>query len=92
MTFHNLVNLPTAGTAVRVTPNGLHSGMDITVQNVNETAIIYLGGENVSSSNYGFKLPAGSAFSVELPGTDSIYAASNEDNAAVATLSFSLED
>jgi hypothetical protein len=92
MTNHNLISLPNADEAVRITPNGLHSGMDITVQNVNETAVVYLGGEGVSTSNYGFKIPAGSAFSVELPGRDSIYAVSNESNASIATLSFSLED
>lgn len=92
MTTHNLVYLPTAETAVRLTPNGLHSGLDVTVQNVNETATIYLGGEGVSSGNYGFKLPAGSAFSIELPSTDALYAVSSENGVSVATLSFSLED
>ncbi len=92
MTSHNLVNLPTAETAVRLTPNGLHSGMDVTIQNVSETATVYLGGEGVSSSSYGFKLPAGSAFSIELPSRDFIYASASEDNVNVATLSFSLED
>lgn len=92
MTTHNLITLPTANTAVRLTPAGLHSGMDITIQNVNDTATLYLGGEGVTASNYGFKIDAGQAFSVELPGKDAIYAVSDENNAEAATLSFGLED
>jgi hypothetical protein len=92
MTTHNLITLPAANEAVRITPNGLHGGMDITIQNVNTAAKIYLGGENVTTDNYGFMLAVGQAFSVELPGNDSIYAVSNLDDAEVAVLSFGLED
>ncbi len=92
MTTHNLITLPTADTAVRLTPAGLHSGMDVTIQNVNETATLYLGGEGVTSSNYGFKVNPGQAFSVELSGRDYIYAAASENDALAAMLSFSLED
>jgi hypothetical protein len=92
MTTHNLAYLPDAESAVRITPNGQHSGMDITLQNVNSTATIYIGGEGVYSGNYGYKIDPGSAFSVELSGFDAIYAASSESGSYLATLMFSLED
>lgn len=90
MTTHNLITLATANEAVRITPPGLHSGLDVTIQNVG-SSIIYIGSESVTTSNYGFKLAADAAFSVELPGSDSLYAVSESDSAAIAVLSFNLE-
>jgi hypothetical protein len=90
MTTHNLIILDNENEAVRITPNGIHSGMDITIQNVGSSTV-YIGGEEVTTSNYGFKLTAGSAFSVELPGSNALYVVSESDTASVATLSFNLE-
>jgi len=90
MTIHALTQLSNT-TATRLTPNGIHSGMDITIQNVDETAIVYLGGEGVTSSNYGFKLNPSEIFSVELPGADAIYALSTINASKIAILKFSLE-
>lgn len=90
MTTHNLITLATANEAVRITPPGLHSGLDVTIQNVG-SSIIYIGSESVTTSNYGFKLAADAAFSVELPGSDSLYAVSESDSATIAVLSFNLE-
>lgn len=39
MTQHALTTLSNT-TATRLTPNGIHSGMDITLQNVNNTNIV----------------------------------------------------
>jgi hypothetical protein len=89
MTTHILTSLTTSAT--RITPNGIHSGMDITIQNVDEAAIVYLGGEGVTSSNYGFKLEAGEVFSVELPGADALYALSTINASKIAILKFGLE-
>jgi hypothetical protein len=66
--------------------------MDITVQNVHDSAIVYLGGEGVTSSNYGYRLAAGSAISFELPGRDALYAVSNTNNSKVAVLKTNLEN
>jgi len=89
MTTHALTSLTTSAT--RITPNGIHSGMDITIQNVDETAIVYLGGEGVTSSNYGYKLEANEVFSVELPGADALYALSTINASKIAILKFGLE-
>jgi len=74
-----------------VSPGTVHSGMDITIQNIDENAVVYLGGKGVSSANYGFRLTPGAAWSVELPPKDNIYAISDTNGSKVAVLSVSLE-
>ena len=90
MTTHALTTLSST-TATRLTPNGLHSGMDITIQNVHESATVYIGGEGVTSSNYGYRLLAGNAISFELPGRDALYAISGTNGTQVAVLKTNLE-
>jgi hypothetical protein len=65
--------------------------MDITIQNVHESAVVYIGGEGVTSSNYGFRINPGSAISFELPGRDALFAISNTNNSKVAVLKTNLE-
>lgn len=89
-TTHALVTLSNTN-ATRLTPNGLHSGMDITIQNVHASAIVYIGGEGVTTSDYGYKLTAGSAIAFELPGRDELYAITDTNNSKIATLKTSLE-
>lgn len=89
-TYHNLYTLSNTQ-ATRLTPQGMHSGMDITIQNVDDTAYVYLGGEGVSSSNYGYRIAPGHAISWELPERDELYAITNENNSKLAVLKTSLE-
>jgi hypothetical protein len=90
MTQHSLTTLSNTS-ATRLTPNGVHSGLDITIQNTHESAIVYIGGEGVTSSNYGYRLSAGAAWSIELSGKDAIYAITNTNGSQVAVLQTSLE-
>jgi hypothetical protein len=90
MTIHALTQLSNT-TATRLTPNGIHSGMDITIQNTDSSAYIYLGAEGVNSEDFGYRLSPGAAWSVELPGQDSIYAISDTNGAYVAVLKTGLE-
>jgi hypothetical protein len=90
MTQHSLTTLSNT-TATRLTPNGTHSGLDITVQNVHASAIVYIGGEGVTSSNYGYRLSPDTAWSVELTGKDALYAITNTNGSSVAVLTTSLE-
>jgi hypothetical protein len=90
MVTHSLVTLSNS-TATRLTPLGLHSGMDITIQNVHASATVYIGGDGVTSSNYGYRLLAGNAISFELPGRDSLYAVSSTNGTQVAVLKTNLE-
>lgn len=90
MTQHSLITLSNTS-ATRLTPIGLHSGMDITIQNTDGSAYVYLGGLGVTSSNYGYRLAPGAAWSVELPSVDSLYAITNTNGSKVAVLKTSLE-
>jgi hypothetical protein len=90
MTQHSLTTLSNS-TATRLTPNGTHGGLDVTIQNVHASAIVYIGGEGVTSSNYGYRLSAGAAWSIELSGKDALYAISDTNGSAVAVLKTSLE-
>jgi hypothetical protein len=77
--------------ATLLTPNGTHSGLDVTIQNIDASAIAYIGGEGVTSSSYGYRLSAGSAWSIELSGKDAIYAITNTNGSKVAVLTTNLE-
>lgn len=90
MTTHSLITLSDT-TDIRLTPNGLHSGMDITLQNVSDTAYVYIGGEGVTSSNYGYRIAPGHAISWELPGKDALYAITDTNNSKIAVLKTNLE-
>lgn len=90
MTIHSLITL-SSSTATRLTPNGLHSGMDITIQNVDESAYVYVGGEDVTTSNYGYRLMPNAAISFELPGRDALYAVSDTNGSQIAVLKTNLE-
>lgn len=90
MTQHALYTLAD-DTATKLTPPGIHSGMDITIQNVDGTAYVFIGGENVTSSDYGFRINPGAAISFELPGKDALFAISDTDGSMVAVLKTNLE-
>jgi hypothetical protein len=65
--------------------------MDITIQNVHASATVYIGGEGVTSSDYGYRLLAGNAISFELPGRDALYATTSTNNSQVAIIKTNLE-
>ena len=90
MTQHSLTTLSNS-TATRLTPNGTHGGLDITIQNVHASAIVYIGGEGVTSSNYGYRISSNNAWSVELSGVDALYAITNTNGSQVAVIKTSLE-
>jgi hypothetical protein len=90
MTQHSLTTLSNT-TATLLTPNGIHSGLDITIQNTDTAAIVYIGGEGVTSSNYGYRISPNHAWSIELSGRDSLYAISNTNESTIAVLKTSLE-
>lgn len=89
-TQHNIYTLSNV-TATRVGPQTLHSGADITIQNLAESGYVYLGGEGVSSESFGYRLDPETAWSVELNGYDTIYAIAQNNGAQVAVLLVGLE-
>ena len=90
MTTHALFTLSDSQES-RLTPPGLHSGMDITIQNLESEAYVYIGGEGVTTSNYGYRLTPASAISFELPGKNALYAISDTNGAQIAVLKTGLE-
>ncbi len=90
MTMHALTPL-SSSSATRLTPDGTHSGMDITIQNIDGSAYVYIGGEGVTTSSYGYRLNPGSAISFELPGKDAIYAITDTNNSQIAVMKTNLE-
>ena len=87
---HNLIQLSNS-TPTPVSVTGNHAGRDITIQNISDTAYVYIGGEGVSTSNYGYMIDAQSAWSVELRAGDVIHAVSSENGSYVAVLQVGLE-
>ena len=90
MTIHSLPPL-SSSSATRLTPAGVHSGMDITIQNIHASAYVYLGGEGVTTSSYGYRLNPGTAISFELPGKDAMYAITDTNGSQVAIIKTNLE-
>jgi hypothetical protein len=90
MTKHALTTL-SSSTATKITPVGTHSGIDITLQNVNAEGYIYIGSSSVSSTNYGFRIMPNHAISFELPGKDSLYAIASINSMKVAVLQTGIE-
>jgi hypothetical protein len=78
--------------ATRLTTPGMHSGMDITLQNVNDSGNIFIGGEGVTDSDYGFRLVPGAAIAFELPPRDALYAIGSTDEMSLAEIVVGLED
>ena len=89
-TAHSLVTLSDS-TATRLTPLGAHGGIDFTVQNANATGYIYIGGEGVTSSNYGFRILPNHSISFELSSPDALYAISSINAMSAATIQINLE-
>jgi hypothetical protein len=90
MTSHALTTLSSSA-ATLLTPNGVHSGMDVTIQNIHASAYVYIGGEGVTASSYGYRLNPGSAISFELPGRDALYAITGTNGSQVAVIKTNLE-
>ena len=90
MTTHAIVTLSDT-TATQISPYGTHSGADITVQNINESGFIYVGGAGVSTSDYGYRIAPASAISFELPGHDALFIVASENELQAAVITMGLE-
>lgn len=88
-TYHNLYTVGTS--AIAVSESSVGSGRDITIQNVNDSGYIYVGGAEVTSSNYGYRLLPNHAISFELDVQDSLYVVGSTTNLKVAVISINLE-
>ena len=89
MTIHRLLLIDDSPQLV--SPLGTHSGVDITIQNLSTVDYIYIGGEGVSVSDFGYRISPNTAFSIELPGTDALYAVTGGISVQSAILMTNLE-
>ena len=89
MTTHRLYEVGI--TPVKLTPDGTHSGMDITIQNINANHNVYIGSDGVTSTNYGYRILPNHAWSVELSGMDDLYVCADTTGQYVAVLKVKLE-
>jgi hypothetical protein len=91
MASHQLINLSNSSTTL-LSPFGTHSGVDITIQNVNTEGYVYIGANSqVSSTNYGYRISPNSAVSFELPGSDALYAIGSTTGLKVAVMITNLD-
>lgn len=90
MTTHEIFTLSTSS-ATMLTPPGTSSGMDITIQNINESGYVYLGGEGVTSSSYGFRILPNHSISFELDGRDHLFAIGSTSGLDIAVIKINLE-
>ena len=90
MSSHEIFSLSNTE-ATRLTPNGTHSGMDITIQNINDSGYIYIGAEGVTTTSFGYRILPDQAWSIELPGKNALYAIAENDGAEIAVLKTNLE-
>lgn len=88
-TTHDLYTVGT--TAIPVSPTVTHSGMDITIQNANSSGYIYVGGEGVSATDYGYRILPNHAISVELAGHCDLYVIASAAGMIVPVLRTNLE-
>jgi hypothetical protein len=90
MTEHSIITVGNSAPK-RITPNGVHSGMDITLQNVSSSGYIYVGGEGVSAENYGYRLQPNHAVSFELPPKDALFVIASAPDLKLAKINIGLE-
>jgi hypothetical protein len=90
MASHQLYTVGTSAT--RITPAATHSGLDVTIQNVNDNGYIYVGAtSNLSASNYGYRIMPNHAISFELPGNDALFICASEADLNAAVIITGLE-
>ncbi len=90
MASHSLITLSSTQ-ATRITPLGMHSGLDITIQNINVEGYVFVGAEGVTASNYGYRIGPSHAISFELPEQDSLYLIADTNGLQAAILKTNLE-
>jgi hypothetical protein len=88
-TIHNLYDLGVNQIAISQPTRS--TGRDITIQNVNLDGYIYVGGNGVTSEDYGYRLMPNHAISFELDKQDGLYVVGSREGMKVAVLSINLE-
>ena len=87
--LHYQLSLADDGTTLLLTDFGdqVNFGVSFTVQNIDTSANVFIGGTDVGSGNYGIKLAPGAIASFEdMPRYPGLYAISDTNSSSVAIL------
>jgi len=95
MTTH-IVKVLSISSATLLGHTLVHSGEDLTIQNLDTVYSVYIGGtESVTSSSFGYRLPPEEAVSFALTGKDELWAIAGGEaspgSTKVSTMSTGLE-
>jgi hypothetical protein len=90
-TVHQTITLTTSGTAYEIIPELGGNGKDITIQNNNATANVFIGGPGLTTSDYGFKLLPNAAISFNLDPKENVWAVSDANSAVVHVMKMNPE-
>jgi hypothetical protein len=77
-------------TPTLLSPEGIHSGVELVIQNVSTNGYVYVGGPNVTSGSYGFRIDEESAFGMNVFPKESMYAIAENNGTVIATISSGL--
>jgi hypothetical protein len=85
-TRHKIVTLSTSTPTALTYEDNVQSSYTLVVQNNNDSGYLYLGGSNVSTSSYGYKLFPGQGLTVELSAFNRLYAVCSTNTMTAALL------
>lgn len=83
MATHSIVTLSST-TPTRLSPQATHSGVEIVLQNISANGYVYVGGANVSSTNYGYRVDEDSAFGGNVLPKEEMYAIAQNNGTQIA--------
>lgn len=85
-TRHKIVTLSTSTPTALTYEDNVQSSYTLVVQNNNDSGYLYLGGSNVSTSSYGYKLFPGQGLTIELSAFNRLYAVCSTNTMTAALL------
>lgn len=85
-TRHKIVSLSTSVPLALGYEDVIQSSHTLIIQNNNDSGYVYIGGNNVSTSSYGYKMYPGQGFTTELSAYNRIYAVCSTSNMTAAIL------
>lgn len=83
MATHTIVTLSST-TPTRLSPQATHSGAEVILQNISTNGYVYVGGPNVSSTNYGYRVDEDSAFGGNVPSKEEMWAIAQNNGTQIA--------
>jgi hypothetical protein len=85
-TRHKILSLSTSTPVALTYEDTVQSSYTLIVQNNNNSGYVYIGGSDVSTSSYGYKIYPGQGFTIELSAFNRIYAVSSNGGMTASLL------